>query len=273
MGQIVVAAAMSHAPGIVAFKDLADPEMAQRFYEGVDRIADTIDAARPDVMILVTNEHYANFYLNNVPALCVGTAASYRGPIEPFMGPEQRIPGDRALAKELLVGLLERDFDPSFSEELWFDHGTMVPLIHLNRDMSIPIVPIMVNNLYDPMPSPQRLFALGRALADVIAQLPAGRRVALVATGGLSHKVGTPDAGEIDADWDRAFIGSVLRGEGSTLAALTSAELGSIGNGTHEVRNWLCLFGALGDLPADFAVYEPVLGWATGCGAAVWALT
>jgi 2,3-dihydroxyphenylpropionate 1,2-dioxygenase len=99
MGRIVVAAAMSHAPGILAFKDQADPEQAKRFYEGMDRIASEVQAAQPDVIIAVTNEHFANFYLNNVPALCVGTAPSYRGPVEPWMGEEQEIPGDRTLGR------------------------------------------------------------------------------------------------------------------------------------------------------------------------------
>lgn len=272
MGQIVVAAAMSHAPGILAFKDLADPEQARRFYEGAEHIASEIQAAQPDVIVTITNEHFANFYLNNVPALCIGTAPSYRGPIEVFMGEEREIPGDRELGRTLLRGLLARDFDVSFSEELWFDHGTMVPLTLLNTGLAIPVVPIVVNNIYDPMPSPQRLHRLGKAIASVIEELPGNRRVALLGTGGLSHKVGTADAGEINAEWDRTFLEGVRRGEGSTLAELSNEELALVGNGTHEVRNWLCVMGAIGDVPADFTAYEPVLGWATGCGAAAWKL-
>jgi aromatic ring-opening dioxygenase catalytic subunit (LigB family) len=270
MGQIVVAAAMSHAPGIVAFKDQADPDQARHFYEAVEHIAGEVRAAEPDVIVLVTNEHYVNFYLNNVPALCVGTASTYRGPAEPFMGEEREIPGDRKLGLALLGGLLDREFDPSFSEDLVFDHGTIVPLNHLNAGDALPVVPIFVNNLFDPMPAPRRLYQLGQTLADIIVGLPRDRRVALLGTGGLSHWVGTPEAGEIDADWDRRFLESVNRGEGSKLADLTSDELGRIGNGTHEVRNWLTVMGAIGDIPADFTVYEPVAGWATGCAAAVW---
>jgi hypothetical protein len=106
----------------------------------------------------------------------------------------------------------------------------------------------------------------------VISELPGDRRVALLATGGLSHKVGTVDAGEIDAAFDQRFLEDVLAGRGSKLAELRSDELDRIGNGTHEVRNWLCAMGAVGDVPADFTVYEPVQGWATGCGAALWSL-
>jgi aromatic ring-opening dioxygenase catalytic subunit (LigB family) len=272
MGRIVVAAAASHAPGIVAFKDQADPGQAQRFFDGMDRVAAEVRAARPDVILAITNEHFANFYLDNVPALCLGIASSYRGPLEPFMGEEQEIPGDRALGRVLLGALLDREFDVSFSEDLWFDHGTMVPLHFVNPGMALPVVPLIVNNLYEPMPTPRRLYRLGQAIASIVEELPGGRRVALLGTGGLSHRVGTPDAGEITVEFDEQFLAAVARGEGSKLAELSHDDLARAGNGAHEVRNWLCVMGALGDVPADFVVYEAVEGWATGCGAAVWKL-
>jgi aromatic ring-opening dioxygenase catalytic subunit (LigB family) len=272
MGRIVVAAAASHAPGIVAMQDLADPEQAKHFLGGMDHIGSELRAAQPDVIIAVTNEHFANFYLNNVPAMCIGTGASHRGPVEPFMGEERKVPGDRKLAQTLLQGLLDRDFDLSFSEELWFDHGTMVPLHFFNPEMTIPVVPIIVNNIYPPMPKPRRLYHLGQAIASVVGELPEDQRVALVGTGGLSHRVGTPDNGEITVEFDHEFLEVVQRGELRKLAELSNEDLAAAGNGTHEVRNWLSVFGAIGDVPADYTVYEPVSGWATGCGAALWKL-
>jgi len=273
MGKIVVAAAASHAPGILAFRDQADPAQAARFYEGMDRVNREVQAARPDVIVAITNEHFVNFYLDNVPAMCIGIAPSYRGPIEPFLGEELKVPGDRELGRALLSGLLERDFDVAYSEELWFDHGTMVPLHFVNPAMALPVVPIIVNNLYDPMPTPQRVYRLGKAIASAVDDLPEERRVALLATGGLSHRVGTPDAGEITVEFDHEFLDGVRRGEGSKLAELSHDDLERAGNGAHEVRNWLCAMGAIGDVPAAFVAYEPIQGWQTGCGAAVWTLS
>jgi aromatic ring-opening dioxygenase catalytic subunit (LigB family) len=273
MGRIVVVAAASHAPGIVAHREYADPEQAARFYEGMDRIAAAVSGASPDVIVAVTNDHYVNYYLDNVPAICVGIARSYRGPVERFMGEEKEVPGDRVFGQTLLSALLDHDFDVSFSEKLVFDHGTMVPLHFLNPDNQLPVVPIVVNNIYEPMPSPRRLYQLGQVLSKVIEELPDDRRVALVATGGLSHNVGNTRAGEIDVEFDARFLEAVRRGEGSALAALTHDELEAVGNGTHEVRNWLCAMGATGDVPADYVAYEPVQAWATGCGAAVWRMS
>jgi aromatic ring-opening dioxygenase catalytic subunit (LigB family) len=148
----------------------------------------------------------------------------------------------------------------------------MVPLHFVNAGMALPVVPIIVNNLYEPMPAPRRLYRLGQAIASVVEELPGEQRVALLGTGGLSHRVGTPDAGEITIEFDHQFLDGVRNGEGSKLAKLSDHDLERAGNGTHEVRNWLCVMGAIGDVPADFVVYEAVAGWATGCGAAVWTI-
>ena len=274
MGQIVAAAAASHSPGIVGMGGPEpDPDAAARFHAGMHRIGAHFEESDLDVLLVVTSEHFANFYLNNVPAICIGTGTSFGGPVEPYLGiPWTEVPGAREVAKELVSSALEADFDVSFSEELKFDHGTMVPLHYVNPKLEIPIVPILVNNLYEPMPSPRRLHRFGGFLAQAIQSGLDGARVGLLATGGLSHKVGTPDAGEIRADFDRSFLADVEKGSGSKLAGLTHAELAEIGNGTHEVRNWLCVMGAVGDRPAEIAAYEPIPEWATGCAAVIWTL-
>jgi protocatechuate 4,5-dioxygenase beta chain len=83
--------------------------------------------------------------------------------------------------------------------------------------------------------------------------------------------VGTVDAGEIRPDFDAEFLSDVSKGHGSMLAeTMTSERLGAIGNGTHEIRNWLCVMGAVGDVPAEVTSYEAVPAWATGCGAVIW---
>ena len=131
----------------------------------------------------------------------------------------------------------------------------------------------MVNNLYVPLPTPRRMYAFGRFLGEAIRQGFGDARVGLLATGGLSHKVGTVDAGEIRPDFDRAFLDDVAAGRGTRLAMETTHEqLAEIGNGTHEVRNWICVMGAVGDVPGDVLAYEAIPEWATGCAAVLWSL-
>lgn len=273
MGTIVAAGAASHAPTIAIARRDADPEAVARFDAGMARLADTVRAAEPDTLVLVTNEHFANFYLNNVPTVCVGTGSYHRGPSEAFLGEEKLVPGDRPTAKALVQSLVDQGAPVSFSEDLWFDHGTWVPLTYLNPDLRIPVVPLVMNNLIPPIPSPRAAYEFGRRLRAAIESLPADHRVALVGTGGLSHKVGTPDAGEVDPEWDRRFLDGVAKGEGERLSHLTHAELDSIGNGTHEVRNWLTVMGALAEgTTAEVTAYENIPSWVTGCGVAVFRL-
>ena len=274
MGTVVAAAAMSHAPGIAGMGGPGpDPEAEGRFHAALHRIAEHLEQSRPDVLLVVTSEHFSNFYLNNVPAICIGTAPAFGGPVEPFLGiPWTEVPGARPTAKKLVAAALDAGFDVSFSEELRLDHGTMVPLHFVNPGMRIPIVPVVVNTLYEPMPAPRRLHEFGRFLGRAIEAEIGETRVALLATGGLSHKVGTPDAGEIRPDFDRTFLDGVAKGRGSELAGLTHAELAEVGNGTHEVRNWLCVMGAVGDVPAEITAYEPLPAWATGCAAVTWSV-
>ena len=272
MGTIVAAAATSHAPGISGMPG-PQPEAGQgeRFHAALQRIAERFERSRAEVLVVITSEHFANFYLNNVPAICVGTAPAFGGPVEPFLGiPWTEVPGARPLAKQLVAAALDSGFDVSFSEELRLDHGTMVPLHFVNPGLKIPIVPVLVNNLFEPLPAPRRLHEFGRFLGRAIESELGEVRVGLLATGGLSHKVGTPDAGEIRPDFDRSFLEDVEKGRGSKLAGLTHRELSEIGNGTHEVRNWLCVMGAVGDVPAQIEAYEPIEAWATGCGAVSW---
>ena len=96
MGEIRVGAALSHAPGITGWPDRADSQQASRFYAGIEKIRRAFEEAKPDVILLVCNEHFVNFYLNNMPAICVGIGESHFGPVEPeawLRIPKRRVPG------------------------------------------------------------------------------------------------------------------------------------------------------------------------------------
>jgi hypothetical protein len=276
MGELVAAAAASHAPGIAGNPQGAG-EQGARFYAGMDMIREVFAASKPDVIIDICNEHFVNFYLDNMPAICVGVADEYVGPIEPeerVRIPRRRIPGHREPGTAIVAHALDSSFPVSFSEELKLDHGAIVPLHFITPELDIPIVPIIVNNIAPPMPSPRLLYQFGELLRDVIRARPDSVRIAVLGTGGLSHWVGTPSptGGPIDEEFDQRFLSSLEGGQGHALADLTDSEIGLAGNGAHEVRNWICVLGACGDAPAEVVAYEAVNAWVTGCGAAVWHL-
>ena len=96
--------------------------------------------AKPDVIVALTVEHWANFFLNAMPAFCIGRAEHYDGPVEEWLRiPKARVPGDAKLAAQLIDACLDGGFDPTFSDELLLDHATFLPLHFLNPNMAIPL--------------------------------------------------------------------------------------------------------------------------------------
>lgn len=222
-------------------------------------------AAKPDVLLIFTVEHWANFFLNHYPAFCVGRAESFTGPVEEWLDvPKARLAGDPELASALLEASYQAGFEPSFADELLLDHGTMLPLHFLNPKMHLPVVPVIVNALTPPMPTPRRCFELGQILGRSLESQE--RRVAVIATGGLSHWPGEPNAGQINAEFDQEFLKLLTDGEFERLAEYRHETIAQAGSGAHEVRTWIAVAGGVGGWQAQILAYEPVAPWATGCG-------
>jgi len=115
------------------------------------------------------------------------------------------------------------------------------------------------------MPSPKRCHTLGRVLGAALEK--ESKRVAIVATGGLSHWPGEAKHGKINIPFDKRFLDILTTGDRSQLAQYTHEEISrEAGSGGHEIRTWITLAGALPDWKATVLAYEPVVPWATGCG-------
>jgi aromatic ring-opening dioxygenase catalytic subunit (LigB family) len=263
---IVFACAASHAPGITAWTEAAPKQQADRIIGSYHDLQRMLDVASPDALLAISVEHWANFFLNQMPTFCIGRADHYDGPVEEWLRiPKSRIPGDPQLSAELLGGCLEAGFDLSFSDELLFDHATMLPLHFLTPRMDIPVVPLIINTLTPPMPAPRRCYALGRALEDTLEKY--SKRIAIVATGGLSHWPGEPKHGQINIAFDKSFLETLTNGNRSQLADYSDQKIAmEAGSGGHEIRTWITLAGVLRGWKAKLLAYEPVVPWATGCG-------
>src|SRR6516164_1308116 len=100
---ISFACAASHAPGITAWSEAAPPAQKERVYGAFDALRARLDASGTETLVLLTSEHWANFFLDHMGAFCVGRAASYRGPIEPWLQIDKaEVKGDPELAAELI---------------------------------------------------------------------------------------------------------------------------------------------------------------------------
>jgi hypothetical protein len=261
---IVFACAGSHAPGIRAWTERAPQQQIDNLFGGYATVRDALAAAHPEILLLLTSEHWANFF-EHVGAFCVGRGESFEGPIEPWLRVENaKVKGNPVFATRLLEHCYREGFELSFSHEMKFDHGSMVPLSFLTPQMDVSVVPIMFNTLATPRATSARCLALGRALRPFLDAAP--ERIAVVATGGLSHDPGERNHGIINTDFDARFIADMTSADSDRLSRYSDADLLQAGAGTLELLAWICLAGIMGRQKARLVAYEAVVPWATGMG-------
>ena len=144
---LVFAGVCSHAPGITGRAKRADPRLRDAFYAKLGELRARLEAAEPDALIVIAAEHFANFFMNNMPAYCVGMADGYEGPIEDeqWLGIARRaVPGNADFSRRVIGALLE-EIDVAYAEEWKFDHGIMVPLHFLTPRYDVPVIPVNIN--------------------------------------------------------------------------------------------------------------------------------
>jgi aromatic ring-opening dioxygenase catalytic subunit (LigB family) len=272
-GQVVGAFAASHSPGITGWPERVAPEVRGEIERAYREVAERIEGLRPDALVVVSVEHFTNFNLGNLPAFAIATGGSYLGPVTAemaqFVNVSQRHhPGAASLGRHLYQFALDSEFDPSLVEGgLDFDENFSVPLKHLDPEASYPLVPVIVNGVNPPWPTPKRCYDFGRMIRDGVAAQNAYQRVVVLATGGLSHWVGLPESGQVNEEFDRDFIARLTDGDASRLTDYTREEIDAAGNGAHEIRTWLVAAGAA-QTGFDVLAYAAVPEWLTGTAVA-----
>ena len=267
---LVFAAAVSHAPGITGRAQRADAALRDGFYANLARLRAALEAARPQALVIIAAEHFANFFMNNMPSLCVGMAEHYEGPIEDeewLAIKRTRIPGAAELARRLIVEMMQ-EVDLAYSEEWKFDHGIMVPLHFLTPRYELPVIPVNINCQGPPLIPLARCWAFGRALRRACDRVP--ERVAVIATGGISHWPATPDSGKINEAWDRAFLAKFLDNRREDLLAYTDEQTyREAGQGGFEIRTFIALAGCTEGSRGELWFYAPIPIFAVGCTVAI----
>lgn len=267
---LVFAAIMSHGPGMTARAERADPAVRDPFFATLERLRRRLEASRPDALIVVAAEHFANFFMNNMPAYCIGMAEEYEGPIEDpewLRIPRRTVPGTPDLSRRIIGKVMER-VDVAYAEEWKFDHGIMVPLSFLTPTFELPVIPVNVNCQGPPLTPLHRAYDFGRALREACDTVP--ERVALVGTGGISHWPATPNSGKINEAWDREFLDRWLRNDRAALTAYSDEEtLRDAGQGGFEIRTLISVAGACEGATGELWFCEPIPIFATSGFAAV----
>src|SRR3954466_8586173 len=271
MASLVGAFAASHGPLIVREWENVPPEQKKRMSEGFRELGRRIVAAKADVIIVVSPDHWSNFFLDNVPAICIGVGEVNEGPPEPWMKafPHRELPGHAKLGMHVAQTALDEGFEPSLSHRLKLDHGICIPLWRMELATLPRVTPILLNSIETPMPSLKRCYEWGALLRKAIESYAEPLRVAILGTGGLSHSIGEKTMGAIHEDFDRATIRLFGLSDRSLLEFLERG-LPTHGNGSEEVRNWLVAHGAAGGRGFELVDYLPVPTVIVGCGFASW---
>lgn len=250
----------------------------------LDRFRVDLTAARPDVVVVVSNDHYDLFGPDNMPAFAV-----YNGD-KVAMRPDQHFnnqpgwgrdiqwgygqdalnvfTGHPPLARDIISGLIEGGVDLAVSSEVpnpqlrGFGHGYGFVVRRVLSGEGVPIVPILLNTYYPPnVPSAARTYLIGQLLGKAIAASALDLRVAIVASGGLSHFV-------VDEALDRQALADFMSNDSSGLTQIPRPALNS---GSSEILNWVLAAGAIESLAPRWSEYQPIYRSpaGTGVGAAI----
>lgn len=250
-----------------------------RITDGLAHLRRKLDATRPEALIFVADDQNENFTEANLPQVAIYLGDQFLATSRDGAdGPRYRCaPG---LATAILHQCVEADIDMaavrSLPDDRLFAHAFGPVLQVVDPAARIPVVPVFVNAIHVPAPSPGRCYYLGQTIRRAVERYAAVGAVAIFASGGLSHfTAGYPwphyegpfAYGSISEEFDRALLSRLEAGDGHALAALTSKEL--LDHGEIELRSWITMLGAIGDARPELLVYEPfyrgIMGMGIGC--------
>ena len=264
---LVYSGVLSHAPGITGRAHLVE-NTAKRdeFYARLDQQRQEIVSSGAEALIVIAAEHFANFFMNNMPAFCIGIGESYEGPIEDpaWLGIDKtNVPGAPDVGRRIAIEVMNT-VDTAYAEEWKFDHGIIVPLHFLTPNYDLPIIPVNINCQGPPLTPLHRAWAFGEALRRACDSVP--EKIALVGTGGISHWPATPDSGKINEPWDRDFLDRLMRNDKEALLDYKDEDIyRDGGQGGFEIRTFIASAAAAGG-KGDLQFYTAELPiFAVGC--------
>lgn len=251
MARIIGEIAASHTPtiGFAFDKNKQDDPVWAPIFENFAPLSSWLAEKRPDVLLYIFNDHVTSFFLDHYPAFSLGVGKQWQ-PADEGGGARDLPPidGHPELAEHIGRSLTTDEFDLSFFQNKSLDHGCFSPLSVLCPHAPAwptKLIPLQMGVLQIPIPSARRCYRLGQALRRAIESYPEDLRIAIVATGGLSHQVHGERCGFNNPEWDQRFL-DLLQNDPEQLAGMTIAEYATLGGFEGaEVIMWLAMRGAL----------------------------
>jgi protocatechuate 4,5-dioxygenase, beta chain len=251
MAKVTAGVTTSHVPAIGAALDLGkshDSYWAPLF-QGYEFSKRWIEDNRPDVVLLVYNDHATAFSLEIIPTFAIGCAASFN-PADEGWGarPVPVVQGHPEFASHIAQSVIQQDFDLTIVNHMDVDHGLTVPLsLMFGQPQAWPcrVIPFAVNVVQYPPPSGNRCYQLGKAIRRAIDSFDEDLKVQIWGTGGMSHQLQGARAGLINRDFDRRFLDRMVD-DPEALARIGHLEyVRDAGSEGIELVMWLIMRGAL----------------------------
>jgi protocatechuate 4,5-dioxygenase beta chain len=253
MARITAGVATSHVPAIGAALDNGKASEAYwaPVFAGYEASKAWIAAEKPDVIILVYNDHASAFSLELIPTFAIGCAAQF-APADEGWGPRPVpvVEGHPELAWHLAEKLILDEFDMTIVNSMDVDHGLTVPLsLMFGQPAAWPckVIPLAVNVVQYPPPTGHRCFNLGKAIARAVASFPEDLKVVVFGTGGMSHQLHGPRAGLINREFDTAFLDALVTDPAGQAMVPHIDYVREAGSEGIELVMWLVMRGALAD--------------------------
>lgn len=252
MGRIIAGIGTSHVPSIGGAYDrgkTATPAWKPLFDAYVP-VRKWLRELRPDVCIMVYNDHGADFFFDKYPTFAVGCADSYPIADEGFgVRPLPPIRGDLAFSQHLCTSLVYDEFDITVCQEMAVEHGFLVPM-HLCFDPQedgwpVASIPVEVNVLQHPLPTARRCYRLGQAIRRAVESYPKDIKVAIIGTGGMSHQLTGPNFGAMNEQEDQEFLDRIENDPDSLTGLTHQVMMEKYGVEGIELIMWLVMRGAM----------------------------
>lgn len=249
--RIVAGVATSHVPAIGVAIDQGNTGDAywKPLFQGFEKSRRWMDTLKPDVAIVVYNDHATAFSLELIPTFALGCAAEFPIADEGWGArPVPPVQGHPELAWHIAQAVILDEFDITIVNRMEVDHGLTVPLSLMfgqPQAWPCPVIPLCVNVVQYPPPTGNRCLNLGRAIRRAVESFDRDLRVVIFGTGGMSHQLQAERAGLINAEFDNRFLDNLVR-DPSAVSRISHVEyLRESGSEGIELVMWLVMRGAL----------------------------
>jgi hypothetical protein len=242
----------------------------RRWYDGTRPVRDWLAERAPTHAIVIYNDHMNYFDLSTYPTFAVGMAAHFAQADEGYgLRPYPGVDGDPGFAWPIARALIESGFDLTFCQELELDHGVYSWLPYLfEPPWPVKMLPIAVNMLMQPLPTPRRLRDLGGALRAALSADGGDARVVVIGTGGMSHQIHGTRFGMTNERFDRWFLERIANDMDALLAIPPEKIMRAAGSEAVELSMWYTMRAALAEDAAKVYSFQTTPA-VTGCGVIV----